>query len=66
MLTPNLQSNLKLERVYVSRSLIECHLLIGNIWTSVYCYLHIVKERLQLFRCSLSGLLLDLLLTRHL
>jgi hypothetical protein len=40
-------------------------LLIGNIWTSVYCILHIVKGRLQTFRCILSGLLLDLSWTRH-
>jgi len=54
-----------MDRVYVIRSLIECHLLIGNIWTSVYCILHIVKGRLQPFRCMLSGLLLDLSLTRY-
>ena len=40
-------------------------MLIGNIWTSVYCILHIVKGRLQTFRCILSGLLLDLSWTRH-
>jgi DNA-directed RNA polymerase omega subunit len=31
----------------------------------VYCILHIVKGRLQTFRCLLSGLLLDLSLTRY-
>ena len=31
----------------------------------MYCYLHIVKGRLQTFRCLLSGLLLDLSLTRY-
>ena len=32
----------------------------------MYCILHIVKGRLQTFRCLLSGLLLDLLQTRYL
>ena len=36
-----------------------CYLLIGNIWASVLCILYIVF-------CTLSGLLLDLLLARFL
>ena len=36
----------------------ECHLLIGNLWTSVYCILYIAI-------CPLSSHLLDLLCRRH-